>query len=114
MKGSVLASDRLSVVVRVDLDGEQIQIAATGHVTSSSLQGLYPIVQRTSRLADGLGIEVDLSRALVDPDALEQLEGYARIHELPVRVEYAPADDTVAILPSRIGDPRTLGAGRAA
>jgi hypothetical protein len=57
MKGSVLASDKLSVVVRVDLDGAQIQIAATGHVTISSLQALYPIVQRTSSLSRGLGVE---------------------------------------------------------
>ena len=40
MKGSSLASDKLSVVVRVDVDGEQIQIASNGRVTAVRLQGL--------------------------------------------------------------------------
>lgn len=115
MKGGVLASDKLSVVVRVDVDGARIQIAATGHVTTSSLQALYPIVQRTSSLGRGLGVEVDLSQALVEPDALKQLQGYAKIHELPIRVDSARADRNVTVMPARDAPFLTYSmAGRAA
>jgi len=115
MKGSVLASDKLSVVVRVDLDGSQIQIAATGHVTVSSLQALYPIVQRTSSLSRGLGVEVDLSQALVEPDALEQLQGYAKFHEMPIRIDSARADRNITVMPTRAAPSLTYStAGRAA
>ncbi|MFP3580972.1 hypothetical protein SB659_15480 [Arthrobacter sp. SIMBA_036] len=99
MKGTKLASDKLSVVVRVDVDGEQIQIAATGRVTASSLQGLYPVVQRTKSLGGGLGVEMDLSEATVDPDALDQLTIYAELHEVPVR--FTPEHQTVTALPAR-------------
>ncbi|MFK4641350.1 hypothetical protein [Paenarthrobacter histidinolovorans] len=99
MKGSSLASDKLSVVVRVDVDGEQIQIAATGRVTAMSIQGLYPVVQRTKSLGGGLGVEMDLSEATVDADALDQLKIYAELHEVPVRLNTTPHN--VTTLPSR-------------
>jgi len=103
MKGSTLASDKLSVIVRVDVDGEQIQIAATGRVTTSSLQGLYPVVQRTKSLGGGLGVEMDLSQATIDQDALDQLQGYAALHAVPVRL--APDFGNVTALSPRA--PRT-------
>lgn len=99
MKGNKLTSEKLSVVVRVDVDGEQIQIAATGHVTTSSLQGLYPVVQRTRSLGGGLGVELDLSEATVDADALDELQIYAELYEVPVRL--APEGGNVTALPSR-------------
>ena len=99
MKGSALASDKLSVVVRVDVDGEQIQIEATGRVTALSLQGLYPVVQRTKGLGGGLGVEMDLSQATIDEDALKQLQVYSEIHEVPVRLN--PHHNNVTALPSR-------------
>lgn len=94
-----MASEKLSVVVRVDVDGEQIQIAATGRVTTSSLKGLFPVVQRTKSLGGGLGIEMDLSQATVDEDALQELKGYAALHAVPVR--FAPDLSNVTALPSR-------------
>ncbi|WP_458107994.1 hypothetical protein M1D51_21540 [Arthrobacter sp. R3-55] len=99
MKGSALASEKLSVVVRVDVDGEQIQIAATGRVTTLSLQGLYPVVQRTKSLGGGLGVEMDLSQATIDEDALRQLQVYSEIHEVPVRL--SQDHNNVTALPSR-------------
>jgi hypothetical protein len=99
MKGNTLASDKLSVVVRVDVDGEQIQIAATGRVTTLSLQGLYPVVQRTKSLGGGLGVEMDLSQATIDADALALLTTYAELHEVPVRLQ--PDSGNVTALPAR-------------
>ncbi|MFI2566114.1 hypothetical protein [Paenarthrobacter sp. NPDC018779] len=102
-----MASEKLSVVVRVDVDGEQIQIAATGHVTTSSIQGLYPVVQRTKSLGGGLDVEMDLSEAIVDADALDELQVYSELYEVPVRL---PELDNVTALPSR----HLATAGRAA
>ncbi len=92
-----MASEKLSVVVRVDVDGEQIQIAATGRVTTASLQGLYPVVQRTRSLGGGLGVEMDLTEATVDAEALHQLAVYAELHEMPVKL----SPGNVTALPSR-------------
>ncbi|MFK0007498.1 hypothetical protein ACIQTZ_10620 [Paenarthrobacter sp. NPDC090520] len=102
-----MASEKLSVVVRVDVDGEQIQIAATGHVTTSSIQGLYPVVQRTKSLGGGLDVEMDLSEAIVDADALDELQVYSELYEVPLRL---PELDNVTALPSR----HLATAGRAA
>ncbi|MFJ4170511.1 hypothetical protein ACIPY3_13460 [Paenarthrobacter sp. NPDC089714] len=102
-----MASEKLSVVVRVDVDGEQIQIAATGHVTTSSIQGLYPVVQRTKSLGGGLDVEMDLSEAIVDADALDELQVYSELYEVPLRL---PEFDNVTALPSR----HLATAGRAA
>ncbi|MFK0004602.1 hypothetical protein [Paenarthrobacter sp. NPDC090522] len=102
-----MASEKLSVVVRVDVDGEQIQIAATGHVTTSSIQGLYPVVQRTKSLGGGLDVEMDLSEAIVDADALNELQVYSELYEVPLRL---PELDNVTALPSR----HLATAGRAA
>jgi hypothetical protein len=97
MKGNTLSSDKLSVVVRVDVDGEQIQIAATGHVTALSLQGLYPVVQRSRSLGGGLGVEMDLTEATIDADARQQVQLFAELHEVPVSLP----NNNVTALPSR-------------
>ncbi|WP_159700145.1 hypothetical protein [Arthrobacter sp. 18067] len=97
MKGNTLPSDKLSVVVRVDVDGEQIQIAATGRVTATSLQGLYPVVQRTKGLGGGLDVQMDLTEATVDADALQELQVFAELYEVPVRL----GTNNVTALPSR-------------
>ncbi|MGO4248587.1 hypothetical protein AB4Y87_15345 [Paenarthrobacter sp. RAF54_2] len=94
-----MTSENLSVVVRGDVDVEQIQIAATGHVTTSSVQGLYPVVQRTKSLGGGLNVEMDLSEATVDTDALGELQVYAELFEVPVRLNTESSN--VTELPSR-------------
>ena len=99
MKGNTLTSEKLSVVVRVDVDGEQIQIAATGRVTLTSLQGLYPVVQRTKTLRSGLDVRMDLSEDTVDPDALYELQLYAGLCEIPGLL--SPEKSNVTALPSR-------------
>lgn len=108
MKGNKLTSDKLSVVVRVDVDGEQIQIAATGRVTTSSLQGLYPVVQRTKSLGSGLDVEMDLSEATVDADAMDELQIYSELYEVPVRLAAEAAN--VTALPTRAAHLATAAA----
>lgn len=80
-------TDKLSVLVRVDLESAQAQVAARGHVTVNNIQALYVVVKRANSLLDGLVTEVDVSHALVDPVALEQLRASSRSHHLPERID---------------------------
>jgi hypothetical protein len=80
-------TDKLSVLVRVDLDCAQAQVAARGHVTVHNIQALYVVVKRANALLDGLVTEVDVSHALVDPVALEQLQASSQSHHLPERID---------------------------
>ncbi|WP_347559596.1 hypothetical protein [Arthrobacter sp. S39] len=43
-------TDKLRVLVRVDLDCAKAQVAAQGHVTSKSVHGLYDVMKRANSL----------------------------------------------------------------
>jgi hypothetical protein len=85
-------NDKLSVLVRVDLECAQAQVAARGHVTVQNVQALYVVVKRANALLDGLVTEVDVSHAMVDPAALEQLRASSRSRHLPQRIDPLQAD----------------------
>jgi hypothetical protein len=91
-------NDKLSILVRVDLDGGQAIVAAQGHVTAQSIQALYFVVKRANDLMAGLALEVDVTRARVDPDALEQLRGCSQSHHLPAKIDPLQADCRLNIL----------------
>jgi len=55
------------------------------------------VVQRTKSLGGGLGVEMDLTEATVDADALQQLQVFAELHEVPVRFQ----NNNVTALPTR-------------
>ncbi|WP_211882116.1 hypothetical protein [Pseudarthrobacter albicanus] len=94
-------SDRLKVLVRVDLDGSRAQIAARGHVTAHSLQGLYTVMKRANSLGAGLALEIDMTHARVEPDALEQLRACGRSHHLPGHIDPLQSDCRFSILTPR-------------
>ena len=75
-------NDKLSILVRVDLDCSQAGVAAQGHVTAQSIQALYVVVKRANALVEGLALEIDISRARVEPAALEQLRACSQSHHL--------------------------------
>ena len=85
-------NDKLSVLVRVDLECAQAQVAARGHVTVQNIQALYVVVKRANSLLEGLVTEVDISHAMVDPVALEQLQASSRSHHLPERIDPLQAE----------------------
>jgi hypothetical protein len=85
-------NDKLSVLVRVDLECAQAQVAARGHVTVQNIQALYVVVKRANSLLEGLVTEVDISHAKVDPVALEQLQASSRSHHLPERIDPLQAE----------------------
>ncbi|WP_242599059.1 hypothetical protein [Arthrobacter bambusae] len=66
-------TDKLRVLVGVDLDCAKAQIAAQGHVTSKSVHGLYAVMKRANSLTQGMTLELDMTRARIEPDAWEEL-----------------------------------------
>ncbi|WP_427008655.1 hypothetical protein [Pseudarthrobacter sp. H2] len=91
-------TEKLRVLVRVDLDCARAQVAAQGHVTIQSVQGLYPVMKRAASLMAGLSLVLDMTRARIDPDALEQLRDCVRSHHLPAHIDPPQSDCTFSIL----------------
>jgi hypothetical protein len=48
-------TEKLRVLVRVDLDCATAQVAAQGYVTIQSVQGLYPVMKRAASLSKSDG-----------------------------------------------------------
>jgi hypothetical protein len=93
-----MTTDKLRVLVRVDLDCATAQVAAQGHVTSKSVHGLYDVMKRANSLTAGMNLELDMTRARIEPDALEELRACSKSHHLPARVDPLQADYTLSIL----------------
>ena len=73
-------NDKLSILVRLDLDGAKAMVAAQGHVTTQSIQALYVLAKRANDLMADVALEIDVTRAKVDQDALEQLRACEQSH----------------------------------
>lgn len=91
-------TDKISVLVRVDLDCAHARIAAQGRVTAQSIQALYAVAKRANALMEGLALEIDVTRASVEPDALEQLRACSQSHHLPAHIDPFQADCRLSIL----------------
>ncbi|MGM0930754.1 MAG: hypothetical protein ACQEXN_13725 [Actinomycetota bacterium] len=74
---------KLRVVVRVDIDRESAQIEVRGHVTTRNIVALYSLVRRTSALATGLGVIINLRHARIEAAALEELHNCSASEHLP-------------------------------
>ena len=85
--GRKLVNEKLRVLVSVDLDGAKAQVKTQGHVTVQSIQGLYDVMKRADALVPGLALELDMTLAEVEPQAMEELRGCARSHHLPLQVD---------------------------
>lgn len=91
-------NDKLSILVRVDLDGAKAMVAAQGHVTTQSIQALYVVAKRANDLMADVALEIDVTRARVDQDALEQLRACAQSHHLPAKIDPFQSDCRLRIL----------------
>lgn len=91
-------TDKLRVLVRVDIDCAKAQVAAQGHVTSKSVHGLYDVMKRANSLTAGMTLELDMTMARIEPDALEELRTCSRSHHLPAHVDPLQADYRLSIL----------------
>jgi hypothetical protein len=99
---------KLRVVVRVDIDRESAQIEVRGHVTTRNIVALYSLVRRTSALASGLGVIINLQHARIEAAALEELHNCSESEHLPVHV--APEGEGCRL---QIIDPPGTGAAAA-
>lgn len=114
-------NDKLKVLVRLDLDCGQAEVAAQGHVTAKSLQALYVVVKRANHLKEGLQLVVDVSHARVEPAAMEQLQACSESRHLPAAIDptqsecrlsiVAPADEADAGACVGAVTPALTGAG---
>ena len=96
--GENFVTEKLQVLVRVDVDCARAQVAAQGHVTSQSVHGLYDVMKRANSLMAGLAMELDMTGARIEPDALEELRTCSRSHHLPVHIDPLQSDYRFSIL----------------
>jgi hypothetical protein len=92
-------NDKLRVLVRLDLDCGEAEVAAQGHVTARSLQALYVVVKRANHLKEGLRLVVDVSHARVEPAAMEQLQACSESHHLPAAIDPMQSECQLSIVP---------------
>jgi hypothetical protein len=109
-----VTTDKLRVLVRVDLDCAKAQVAAQGHVTSTSVRGLYDVMKRANSLTAGMALELDMTRARIEPDALEELWTCSRSHHLPAHVHPFQSDYRLSILAPNTAVPLGVVAAEAA
>ena len=91
-------NDKLKVLVRLDLDCGQAEVAAQGHVTAKSLQALYVVVKRANHLKEGLHLVVEVSHAHVEPAAMEQLQACSESHHLPASIDPLQSECNISVL----------------
>ena len=99
-------NEKLRVLVSVDLDGAKAQVKTQGHVTIQSIQGLYDVMKRADSLVPGLALELDMTLADVEPQAMEELRGCARTRHLPVQVDPLQRDYRFSILAPKTAAPK--------
>ena len=99
-------NEKLRVLVSVDLDGAKAQVKTQGHVTVQSIQGLYDVMKRADSLVPGLSLELDMTLADVEPQAMEELRGCARTRHLPVQVDPLQRDYRFSILAPKTAAPK--------
>jgi hypothetical protein len=94
-------NSKLNIVVRVDLDHAKALVIAKGHITVHSVNALYVVVRRANALRKGLDLELDVSHARVDDDALEMLHAASDTHHLPARIDPQQEPCTISVLAPR-------------
>ncbi|WP_255771638.1 hypothetical protein [Pseudarthrobacter sulfonivorans] len=94
-------NSKLNIVVRIDLDHHRALVIATGHITIHSVNALYVVVKRANSLRKGLDLEVDITHARVDDEALEMLQTASVTHHLPARIDPQQAPCTISVLAPR-------------
>ncbi|MFF2344693.1 hypothetical protein [Pseudarthrobacter sp. NPDC058119] len=99
-------NSKLNIVVRVDLDHSKAQVIAKGHITVHSVNALYVVAKRANSLRAGLDLELDVSGAWVDEEALEMLQAASETRQLPARIDPEQAPCTISVLADR-RHPRT-------
>lgn len=94
-------NSKLNIVVRVDLEHSKAQVIAKGHITVHSINALYVVAKRANSLKGGLDLELDISGAWVDEEALDMLRAASETGQLPARIDPDQQPCTISVLASR-------------
>ncbi|GGH91332.1 hypothetical protein ACFFGR_19015 [Arthrobacter liuii] len=94
-------NSKLNIVVRVDLDHGKAQVIAKGHITIHSVKALYVVAKRANSLKGGLDLELDVSSAWVDEEALDMLRTASETRHLPAMIDPDQAPCTIGVLADR-------------
>lgn len=78
---------KIHVQVRIDLDGARGRLLVRGEVTTGSVQALYVLARRANSLVPGLVLMLDVSRARVAPEVLDELHACSAAANLPVLID---------------------------
>jgi hypothetical protein len=69
-----VSDPKLSVLVRVDLDGRRLRLVVTGALTGANQHGLHPVIERARTLTPAAEVLLDLSACTpLEPAAVELL-----------------------------------------
>lgn len=90
-------TEKIRLLVKMDIDGAQIRITAQGRLTSRSLHALYVVARRANALMDGLALEVDVTAASVDPAAMEALRRCSQSRRLPALIDPQQSDVNISV-----------------
>lgn len=96
-----ILNSKLNIVVRVDLDHAKAQVIAKGHITIHSINAIYVVAKRANSIKGGLDLELDISHALVDDEALEMLRAASETRHLPAKIDPEQAPCTISVLAER-------------
>ena len=102
-------NSKLNIVVRVDLDRSKAKVIATGHITIHSINALYVVAKRANSLRGGLDLELDISSAWVDQEALDMLRACSETRHLPAKIDPDQASCTISVLADRRHPRQTAG-----
>ncbi|ADX74101.1 hypothetical protein Asphe3_29900 [Pseudarthrobacter phenanthrenivorans Sphe3] len=94
-------NSKLNIVVRVDLDHASARVIAKGHVTVHSVNALLVVLKRANSLKQGLDLQLDVSHARVDQEALDMLHTSSESHHLPPLIDPQQAPCTISVLAPR-------------
>lgn len=90
-------TEKIRLLVKMDIDGAQVRITAQGHLTSRSLHALYVVVRRANALMLGLALEIDVTGANVDPAAMEALHCCSQSHHLPTLIDPQQSEVNISV-----------------
>lgn len=98
----------------MDLECSQARIEIRGSVDAKNVQALYVVAKRTNSLTPGLDIVLDLKRATVLPEVMEELMMYAQASQLPARIDPDQAECRLSVSAPAIPDRMPSGLALAA
>ncbi|MHC6594109.1 hypothetical protein [Arthrobacter sp. C152] len=94
-------NSKLNIAVRVDLDHAKAQVIAKGHITIHSINAIYVVAKRANSIKGGLDLELDISHAWVDKEALEMLHAASETRHLPAMIDPEQAPCSISVLADR-------------